>query len=407
MTLSNGREYLAIPGPSVMPDRVLRAMHRAAPNIYEGELVDMVPGIVADLKRVARTKGEVAIYIGNGHAAWEAAIANVFSRGDVALVASTGRFAVGWAQMAEKMGVETRMLDFGRRGPIDPARVEAALRADAGGEIKAVMCVQVDTSTSVRNDIAALRAAIDAADHPALLMVDSIACLACDPMEMDAWGVDVMVTGSQKGLMTPPGLGFVFFGARADAARETADCVTHYWDWRPRTAPEIFPQYFDGTAPTHHLYGLRAALDMIFEEGLDAVWARHAALAQAIWAAFETWGIELNIADRACRSHSVTTLRLTGTQGQDLRRYVEANTGLTLGLGIGMDSADDRSSDAYFRVGHMGHVNAQMVMGALGAIEVGLRGIGIAFDEGGLSAASAALSRSIAGSASAPLAAAV
>ncbi|MEM0949315.1 MAG: aminotransferase class V-fold PLP-dependent enzyme [Pseudomonadota bacterium] len=396
MTLANGREYLAIPGPSVMPDRVLRAMHRGAPNIYEGELVDMVPGIVTDLKRVARTDGHAAIYIGNGHAAWEAAISNVFSRGDRVLVASTGRFAIGWAQMAEAMGVEVHMVDFGRRGPIVPDRIEQELRADTERTIKAVMCVQVDTSTSVRNDIQAVGAAVQASGHPAILMVDSIACLACDVMEMDDWGVDVVVTGSQKGLMTPPGLGFVFFNDRADALRETADCLTHYWDWRPRIAPDPFPQYFDGTAPTHHLYGLRAALDMIFEEGLERVWARHGALARAIWAAFDTWGVEMNITDPAFRSHAVTTLRLGGTKGRDLRAFVEAHTGLTLGLGIGMDTADDRASVGYFRVGHMGYVNAQMVMGALGSIEVGMRGTGIPFETGGLSAAAEVMAAEIA-----------
>ena len=391
MTLRQGREYLAIPGPSVTPERVIRAMMRSAPNIYEGELVEMVPGILRDLKAVARTDGAAAIYIGNGHAAWEAAIANVFSRGDRALVLVTGRFGIGWGEMARTMGVEVENLDFGLRAPVDPGRVEEALRADPEHRIKAVMCVQVDTATSVRNDVAAIRRAIDAAGHPALLLVDSIACLGCDPMEMDGWGVDVMVTGSQKGLMTPPGLGFVFFNDRADAARDRADCVTHYWDWRPRTSPEIFPQHFDGTAPTHHLYGLREALDMIGEEGLEAVWARHAALAEGIWTAFETWGVELNIADREHRSHAVTTLHLGGSKGQDLRRWVETRTGLTLGLGIGMATADDRSSDGYFRIGHMGHVNAHMVMGVLGAVEMGLRGLGIPFRPGGLSAAAEVL----------------
>ena len=391
MTLNHGRDYLAIPGPSVMPERVIRAMMRAAPNIYEGELVEMVPGILSDLKNIARTEGEVAIYIGNGHAAWEAAISNVFSRGDRALVLVTGRFGFNWGEMAKKMGVATENIDFGLRAPVDPARVEEALRADAGHEIRAVMCVQVDTATGVRNDVAAIRAAIDRAGHPALLMVDSIACLACDRMEMDAWGADVMVTGSQKGLMTPPGLGFVFFNARADAARETADCVTHYWDWRPRVAPKLFPQYFDGTAPTHHLYGLREALTMISEEGLEAVWARHAALAEGVWTAFETWGIDLNIAERDYRSHAVTTVHLGGTKGQELRRWVESRTGLTLGLGIGMATNDDASSDGYFRIGHMGHVNAHMIMGVLGAVEIGLRGLGIPFSPGGLSAAAEVL----------------
>ncbi|MEO1155206.1 MAG: aminotransferase class V-fold PLP-dependent enzyme [Pseudomonadota bacterium] len=389
--LANGREYLAIPGPSVIPDRVLRAMHRAAPNIYNGPLIDMLPGLVDDLKSVGRTQYHCAIYIGNGHAAWEAAVSNVFSRGDRALVLATGRFAHGWAEMAGVMGVDTVIEDFGRDAPIDPNRVEALLRADTEHRIKAVMAVQVDTSTSVRNDITALRAAMDAAGHPALLMIDSIACLACDVFEMDAWGVDVMVTGCQKGLMTPPGLSFVYFNDRADAARETANCVTHYWNWRPRTEPGGFYQFFDGTAPTHHLYGLREALDMITEEGLENVWARHATLARAIWAAAEAWGeggpLRLNIADPAYRSHAVTTLEVGGEDGTRLRRWVEQSAGLTLGIGLGMGADRGGESDGHFRIGHMGHVNVQMVMGALGTIEAGLKAIGVPHGPGGVSAA--------------------
>ncbi len=399
LSLNSGQEYLAIPGPSVMPDRVLRAMHRPAPNIYEGALVEMVPGLVRDLKAVARTRHHAAIYIGNGHAAWEAALANVLSPGDKILVLQTGRFSVGWAEMAQMLGVETELVDFGRRGPVDASRLEEVLRADNAHTYKALLVVQVDTSTSVRNDLASVRAAMDSAGHPALLMVDSIACLACDKMEMDAWGIDVVVTGSQKGLMTPPGISFVFFNDRANAARESAGCVTHYWDWRPRIDPDPFPQYFDGTAPTHHLYGLREALDMITEEGLEHVWRRHAALARAVWAAIETWGqdgpLELNIPDPAHRSHAVTTIYAGGTYGSDLRAWVQAHTGLTLGLGIGMGEPTDRASEGYFRIGHMGHVNAQMIMGALGAIEIGLRGTGIPFRPGGLEAAAGVLAEAV------------
>jgi alanine-glyoxylate transaminase / serine-glyoxylate transaminase / serine-pyruvate transaminase len=391
MTLSNGRPYLAIPGPSVMPDRVLRAMHRAAPNIYHGELVDMVPGIVADLKRVARTDQHAAIYIANGHGAWEAALTNVFSRGDKALALATGRFCHGWAEMARKAGVDVEVIDFGRRSAIGMSQVAERLAADRSHEIKAVLCVQVDTATSVKNDIPALRAALDAAGHPALLMVDCIACLACDRFEMDDWGVDVMVTGSQKGLMTPPGLGFVFFSDKADRARETADCVTHYWDWRPRVAPQGFWQYFDGTAPTHHLYGLREALDMILEEGLEAVWARHERLARAVWAAFGAWGregpLELNVADPAMRSHAVTSLRIGAPHGTALRTWVEERAGLTLGIGLGMETEEDPRSDGFFRLGHMGHVNAQMVLGALATIEAGLTALAIPHGAGAVEAA--------------------
>ncbi|MGA1685389.1 MAG: pyridoxal-phosphate-dependent aminotransferase family protein, partial [Gemmobacter sp.] len=199
-----GRPYLAIPGPSVMPDRVLRAMHRPAPNIYAGEVVEMMPALVADLRAVARTRQHVAIYIGNGHAAWEAANTNLFSPGDRALSLITGRFGEGWAASVEALGVAVERIDFGRSAPVDPDQVEAALRADRDGAIRVVLLTHVDTATSVRNDVAAVRSAIDAAGHPALLAVDCIASLGCDDFRMDDWGVDVMVAASQKGLMTPP-----------------------------------------------------------------------------------------------------------------------------------------------------------------------------------------------------------
>ena len=360
MSLAGGLTYLAIPGPSVMPELVLRAMHRAAPNIYYGELPDMVPGIVARLEKLARTEGHAAIYIANGHGVWEAAISNVFSPGDTVLVPATGRFALGWAEIARALGVETEILDFGKRATIDLDAVKERLRAD-DGQIKAVMAVQTDTSTGVRNDIAALRAAIDETGHDALLMVDCMASFACDRFEMDAWGVDVMVAGCQKGLMTPPGLGFVFYNAKADRVRETARSVTHYWDWRPRTDPDYFYRYFDGTAPTHHLYGLDEAIRMIEEEGLENVWSRHAALARAIWAAFDHWGtggpLEVNIADPALRSHSVTALRAGSAKGTELRQWCETKAGLTLGIGLGMVEDGAPGWDNYFRLGHMGHIN--------------------------------------------------
>jgi len=392
MTLSNGRHYLAIPGPSVMPDRVLNAMHRAAPNIYAGEIVDMMPGIVTDLKAIARTKAHCAIYIANGHGAWEAALANVFSRGDHALVLATGRFAHGWADVAHKMGIDCQIIDYGKRAPIDMAVFAQALAEDKDHRIKAVMAVQVDTSTSVRNDVAALRATLDAAGHPALLMIDCIAGLACDDFRMDEWGVDVMVGACQKGLMVPPGLGFVFFNDKADRVRDTADLASHYWDWRPRSQAKELWQYFDGTAPTHHLFGLRASLDMIAEEGLENVLARHATLARAIWAAFEVWGgdgpLELNITDPALRSHAVTALRIGAPHGDRLREWTIANAGVTLGIGLGMVDGNDRGAAGFFRVGHMGHVNAHMVMGVLGSIDAGLKSLGIPHGKGALEAAS-------------------
>ncbi|SDN44539.1 alanine-glyoxylate transaminase / serine-glyoxylate transaminase / serine-pyruvate transaminase [Lutimaribacter pacificus] len=380
-----------------MPDRVLRAMNRAAPNIYEGDLIDMVAAMIPDLRRVARTAHHVAIYIGNGHAAWEAALANVAGPGDTVLVPATGRFGHGWADMAQGLGVETDIVDFGKSTPLDPARVEQALRADTAGRIRAVLVTHVDTSSSVRNDVAGVRAAIDAAGHPALLMVDCIASLACDRFEMDAWGVDVMVAGSQKGLMVPPGLGFVFFSPKAAARRAEMERVSRYWDWTPRANPEQFYQYWGGTAPTHHLFGLREALDMIHQEGLEAVWARHAALARAIWAACAAWGqdgpLALNVADPAHRSHAVTALRIGAPYGSDLRRWVQDKAGVTLGIGLGMAEPGDPAWHGFFRIGHMGHVNAHMVMGALGAIDAGLKALEIPHGVGALEAASGVLAQ--------------
>ena len=392
MTLSHGRTYLAIPGPSVVPDDVLRAMHRAAPNIYEGDLIELTHSLIPDLRAVARTAGKVAIYVANGHGAWEAALANTVAPGDKVLALATGRFGMGWSEMADSIGLVPELLDFGKSSPVDPTRLEERLRADTGHTIKAVLATHTDTSTSVVNDVAGIRAAIDAAGHPALLMVDCIASMACDRFEMDEWGVDVAVSASQKGLMLPPGLGFVWFGDKAAHARTRLDRVSRYWDWGPRADPDGFYQYFGGTAPTHHLHGLRTALDMIMTEGIEAVWARHATLARAIWAACEAWSdgdgtLRLNIADRAYRSHAVTALSLPAPDADRLRRWTENEAGVTLGIGLGMAEPGSPEAGGFFRIGHMGHVNAPMIMGMLGTVEAGFDSLGIPYGAGGLSAA--------------------
>ncbi len=392
MTLAHGRHYLAIPGQSVMPDRVLQAMHRPAPNIYEGELVDMVAGLVPDLKTIAGTRHHVAMYIANGHGAWEAALTNTLCRGDKILILATGRFGLMWGKMAQAMGIDTDVLDFGPRSDIDMARVAHTLANDTAHMIKAVLAVQVDTSTSVKNDIQALRGTLDAVGHPALLMSDNIACLACDEFHMDAWGVDVMVSGSQKGLMTPPGMAFVFFNDKADAARGGANLITPYWDWRPRAAPDEFYRYFDGTAPTHHLYGLRVALDMILkEEGLNPVLQRHKVLAQAIWAAIEVWGntgpIRPNITARTKRSHAVTTVNFGNGNGKRMRDWMTLQAGVTLGVPLGgiEDTGNDMAD--FLRIGHMGHVNTHMVLGVLASLQAGLNALNIPHDPRGVEAA--------------------
>jgi alanine-glyoxylate transaminase/serine-glyoxylate transaminase/serine-pyruvate transaminase len=398
MSLAAGRSYLAIPGPSVMPDAVLQAMHQAAPNIYEGDIVDMVKGLIPDLKRVAGTDGKVAIYISNGHGSWEAALSNIANPGDKVLVCATGRFGHGWADMAEGLGITADILEFGLNAGIDATRVEEALRADTDHNYRAVLFSHVDTATSLRNDPRPLRAALDASGHPALLMADCIASMGCDRFEMDNWGVDIALTGSQKGLMVPPGLSFVFLNKRAEAARARVTRVSRYWDWVPRIDAEMFYQYFGGTAPTHHLFGLRAALDILHAEGMEVGWARHARLAQAIWAAIDAWGagngaMRMNVADPSLRSHAVTAISLGGKNGEALRKWTAEKAGVTLGIGLGMSTQDDPKGEGFFRIGHMGHLNAHMVLGMLGTIEAGLTALDIPHGEGALAAAAEVIAR--------------
>jgi alanine-glyoxylate transaminase / serine-glyoxylate transaminase / serine-pyruvate transaminase len=390
MTLSNGRHYLAIPGPSVLPAPVLRAMQRPAPNIYTGALVDLTDSLVPDLKTVAGGADNVAMYICNGHGVWEASLSNIATRGDRVLCLVTGYFGAGWVNVARGLGLDAEVLDFGSQAEIDFDQVEAALRADSGHAFKAVICVHADTSTSGRNDIAGVRKAIDAAAHPALFMVDCIASMGCDPFLMRDWGVDVAITASQKGLMTPAGMGFVFFSDKAKAA-QIGDLCSPYWDWRVRAEAAALYNYFDGTAPTQHLYALRAALDMMMEEGMAAIWARHDHLARAYWAAFEAWGaggnLRMHIADPDKRSRAVTALSLPAPLASELRRWMEDTAGVTLGISLGLVPMDDPAWHGYFRVGHMGHINAHMVMGVLGTMDAGFKALGIAHGEGAVSAA--------------------
>lgn len=396
MPLSTGRSYLAIPGPSVSPDRVLNAMHRTAPNIYEGELVDMTRTILADLRRVALTKQHVAVYIANGHGVWEAANCNMFSRGDRVLLAATGRFGFGWAEAARRQGIEVDIIDFGRSGPGDPQRIADALKADTHQQIRAVLVTHVDTASSARNDIAAIRLAIDSAGHPALLAVDAIASLGCDELRMDQWGIDVIVGASQKGLMVPPGMGFLWFSEKALEVSQQSDLVTPYWDWKSRVVGEELWRYFGGTPPTHHLYGLREALTMILdEEGIENTWNRHRRLASAIWAAFDTWGkgtsIALNVAEPAARGWSVTAATIPNGGAGALRQWLEAEAGVTLGIGLGMALPTEPAYADFLRVGHMGHVNAHMVLGVLAAMEAGMQALGVPHGPGAVEAASGAV----------------
>ena len=394
MSVRNGRQLLAMPGPTTVPDEVLAAMHRPSVDIYGGELVDVTTSCLEDLRTIFATRGRTYIYIANGHGAWEAALSNVLSAGDKVLVLESGRFAIGWGEMASMMGIEVEVLDGRPRRAFDPATLEARLRADTRGEIKAVLVVQIDTASSVVNDIPALRKAIDAAGHDALFMVDAVASLGTMPFEMDAWGIDVAVTGAQKGLMTPPGLAFVAAQGKAMDAHARAGLRTRYWDWTAREGEAHYMKYC-GTPPVQMLFALRQALDMLMAEGLEHVFARHATLAATTRAAVERWSegqvLSFNIVEPTERANSVTTVRVEGDGASRLLKWCEAECGVVLGIGIG-DIAGKG-----FRIAHMGHVNAPMMLGTLGVIESGLVALGIPHGQGGIAAAVSHLGNSLAG----------
>ena len=343
MKLNRGRMLTSMPGPSVIPDRVLSAMHTAMPNIYEGALLETSMSVLNELPAIARTSGHAFMAISNGHGAWEMALTNTLSRGDDVLVLESGRFAVGWGEQARMLGAEVEVLHAPDRSPIDPNAVEERLRADTGHRIKAILAVQVDTASGVWNDIAAIGRAINAAGHPALFMADCIASIGCVEFLMDEWGVDVTVGGSQKGLMVPPGLGLVWANDKAMGAHQGADMRTPYWDWTARLSEDAHYLRYCGTAPIQHIYAMRAALDMIADEGLEAVWERHAVFASAVHAAIEAWsatgGLEFNIVDRAHRSHSTTTVLSGSVDAGRLCQICEKNAGLTLGIGLGESPA--------------------------------------------------------------------
>ncbi len=384
MSVSNGRQFLSIPGPTNIPDAVVQAMTRPAIDLYTGEMIGITEGLLADLPRIFRTTGRVYLYAANGHGGWEAAFTNVLSRGDRVLVLESGRFAINWGDMARMMGAAIETLPQDVRKAVDPAAVEAHLRQDKAHAIKAILVVQIDTASGVVNDLPAIRKAIDNAQHPALLMVDAVASLGCMPFEMDAWGIDVAMTGSQKGLMTPPGIAIVAANAKAQAVHKTANMRTFYWDWTQRDGAEHYQKYA-GTPPMHTVFGLRKALDMIFAEGLENVWKRHALLAEATRRAVEKWSagevLAFNISNPAERSNSVTNVLVQDRDPRIILDFAREKCGVALGQGIGS------LAGKAFRIAHMGHTNAPMVLGTLGAIEIALKALGIAHGKGGVDAA--------------------
>jgi alanine-glyoxylate transaminase / serine-glyoxylate transaminase / serine-pyruvate transaminase len=368
-----------------MPDEVLQAMHRPALDIYSDQMVELTDSLLRDLSRLFATKGRSYIHIANGHGAWESTLSNVLSRGDRILVLESGRFAIGWGNAAAAMGVDVEVLKGDWRRAVRPAEVEARLRQDRDHAIKAVLVVQVDTASGAINDLEAIGKAIKAAGHPALYMVDAVASLGCMPFEMDAWGIDVAMSGSQKGLMTPPGLGFVAANDRAREVHKTAGLRTPYWDWSEREGPEHYRKYA-GTAPVHLLFALRQAIDMLFDEQLENVFLRHRLLGEAVRRAVDVWSegqaLGFNIAEPGERSDTVTTVVMSnGYDPMALHDYCKQKCGVVLGVGIG-----DLAGQA-FRIAHMGHINAPMVLGTLGVIEVGLNALDIPHGKGGTEAA--------------------
>jgi alanine-glyoxylate transaminase / serine-glyoxylate transaminase / serine-pyruvate transaminase len=391
MSVANGRELLNIPGPTNIPDAVLAAMQRPAVDIYSGEMLGITESLHEDLRTIFRTAGRAYIYAANGHGGWEAALSNVLSRGEAVLVLESGLFAAGWGDMAQMIGVKVEVLKGDERRAVNPAAVRQRLEADASHEIKAILVVQIDTASGVVNDLPAIRAAIDAARHPALLMVDAVASLGCMPFEMDAWGIDVAMAGSQKGLMTPPGLAFVAANERAHAVHQKADLRTRYWDWTFRQGEAHYVKY-GGTPPLHLLFGLRKALDLLLAEGLDHAARRHALLAEAARRAVTRWaeggGVAINVTEPAERANSITCV-LTANP-QPIVDYCRTKCGVVLGRGIGpfMGRA--------FRIAHMGHVNAPMVIGGLGAVEMALAALEIPHGAGGVQQAVEYLGREVA-----------
>jgi alanine-glyoxylate transaminase / serine-glyoxylate transaminase / serine-pyruvate transaminase len=377
-----GRHFLQIPGPTNVPDRVLRAI--AMPTIdHRGpEFAVLGQEIVAGMKRVFQTDDDVVVYPSSGTGAWEAALSNTLSPGDRVLMFETGHFATLWHQMATRLGLEIDFVPGDWRHGADPALVEEKLTADKEHAVKAVCVVHNETSTGVTSRVAEIREAIDRTRHPALYMVDTISSLASIDYRHEAWGVDVTVAGSQKGLMLPPGLGFNAFSKKALAAHKTARLPRSYWDWEAmldtgRTG------FFPYTPATNLLYGLRESLTMLLdEEGLAAVFHRHARHAEAARRAVAAWGLDTVCADAREHSNSLTAVFVPdGFDADRLREIILEAFDMSLGTGLG------RLREKIFRIGHLGHFNDLMLCGTLSGVEMGLHRAGIPHKAGGVTAA--------------------
>ncbi len=394
MSVARGWQFFMHPGPTNIPHRVLQAMQRPAVDFTGAEFVALRDRSLERLKGVLKTqKGFVIAYAASGHGAWDASIANLFSPGDKVLVCQAGYFSENWSVTARQYGLEVEAVAAKERRAIEPEAVAERLAADKKHAIKAVMIVQNETATGTRHPVAEVRAAIDRARHPALYLVDTISSLASYDFRMDEWGVDLVVGGSQKGLMLPPGMSFTAINARAWEASQKAKSPRRYWDWR--TMVEGGQQLrFCGTAPIPFFYGLEAALDMIEEEGLENVFARHRRLAQATRACVRAWsavsshggGPEIYPLEADAASDSLTAvLTPPGHDADRVRAIASERYGVALGRGLAA------LQGRVFRIGHMGDLNEPMLLGALGGIELALAEAGIPHARGGVDAAMDAL----------------
>jgi alanine-glyoxylate transaminase / serine-glyoxylate transaminase / serine-pyruvate transaminase len=376
-----GRHFLQIPGPTPVPERILAAMSRQILDHRGLEFQKLGHRVLSGIKGMFKTKGDVFIYPASGTGAWEAGLTNTLSPGDKVLMCETGQFAVLWAVMAKRLGLDAEVIQTDWRIAADAAVIEKRLREDKAHTIKAVCVVHNETSTGCRTRLDDVRKAMDAAKHPALLMADTISSLACSDIRHDEWGIDVTISGSQKGMMLPPGLSFTAVSAKALAASKTAKLPRSYFAWDDMIASNA-TGFFPYTPATGILYGLAEAIDMINEEGLENVFARHERLAEATRRAVRAWGLEIQCRDPKYYSPAVTTVIMPeGHNADTYRKIVLDNFNMSLGTGL------NKIAGKVFRIGHLGDTNELTIMGALAGVEMGFDLAGVPHKKGGVAAA--------------------
>jgi alanine-glyoxylate transaminase/serine-glyoxylate transaminase/serine-pyruvate transaminase len=381
VSVRSGRHFLQIPGPTNVPDRVLRALSQPTIDHRGPAFARLGRDVLDGLQRIFQTTSPVVIYPSSGTGAWEAALVNTLSAGDTVLMCETGHFATLWRDMAVRLAIDVKLLPGDWRHGVDPDAVKAALEGDRGRAIKAVAIVHNETSTGVTSRVAAVRRAMDETKHPALLLVDTISSLASIDYRHDEWGVDVTVGGSQKGLMLPPGLGFNAISRKALTAAESAHLPRSYWGWEAMIRDNA-SGFFPYTPATNLLYGLRESLQMLFEEGLPNVFARHCRHAEATRRAIRAWGLDIVCANPEEFSSSLTAVVMPDGHDSDaLRKTVLDRFDMSLGTGLG------KLKGRVFRIGHLGDFNDLMLAGTLCGVEMGLAASGVPFTRGGVSAA--------------------